>query len=110
MRKELNFAIKQLQLFIWLSIDGLHLPGYRKVSNHWFTVYQLDTRRPLLAYLCKVVEPIHVLDLLSTSICKLIITFLKPFAEQISTWYILPHKKMMTSIDFYLTRSNMGKY
>lgn len=40
----------------------------------------------------------------------LIITFLKPFAEQISTWYILPHKKMMTSIDFYLTRSNMGKY
>lgn len=67
MRKELNFAIKQLQLFIWLSIDGLHLPGYRKVSNHWFTVYQLDTRRPL----GKVVELIHVLDLLSTSICKL---------------------------------------
>lgn len=73
MRKEFNFAIKQLQLpvFVWLSIDGLHLPGYRKVNNHWFTVYQLDTRRPLLAYLCKVVEPIHVLDLLSTSICKL---------------------------------------
>lgn len=71
MRKELNFAIKQLQLFIWLSIDDLHLPGYRKVSNHWFTVYQLDTRRPLLAYLGKVVEPIHVLDLLSTSNCKL---------------------------------------
>lgn len=71
MRKELNFAIKQLQLFIWLSIDDLHLPGYRKVNNHWFTVYQLDTMRPLLAYLGKVVELIHVLDLLSTSICKL---------------------------------------